>query len=91
MAIPKPNPDLPEEMWVESVMRGVCVHVELNHEVPSVPYRIPFSSRPWQVCEICAEELDRRLLEPSRNGWGRYCGREGIGREDRKRYDWSPR
>jgi hypothetical protein len=101
MAIPKPKPDLPDELWVESVTRGVCVHIALGLTPDGkfhadagsfedgIIYHVPHSDRPWMVCSVCAEELDWRLLEPSRNGWGRYCGREGIGREDRKRYDWS--
>lgn len=61
--IPKPNPDLPEALWVEAVMKRVCVHVALEAATQTVGYRLPYCAHEWCVCEACADELDRRFLQ----------------------------
>jgi len=93
MAIPIPKPDLADDLCIEAIVRHICVHAALDLSLPeqerrtTLEYRVPGCDQEWHVCEACAEELDRRLLTPSRYGFGKYDGRSGVG-GPASRYAW---
>jgi hypothetical protein len=83
MAIPIPKPDLPEVLWSYAIEQMICVHLALGSiDGITIEYQMPSNAGVWKVCEECAAELDRRLLEPCRC-CTRYKAVAGIGRVEK--------